>query len=260
MSTANLVVSYALVVLLVVRVVLALPPLRASDHDNFELTHRFGGWCALLLVWANTVLFVCGHRGGSSVAASLLSSPTIWMLVVTTASIASPRLWLRKVPVIVERPSAHVALVGFDGERPLIGSVRPISRHPLGEWHSFATIAPPGQSPSGYRMAVSRAGDWTGMFIDAAPEHVWVRGMPIAGMATVRALFTKVVFVATGSGIGPTMAHLLANAGPAQGQDAHSAFRAVLSVRSSTARHPAEDWGNPQREPLRREATVAKWT
>lgn len=209
-SAANLIVFYALVALLVVMVVMALPPLRASHHDNFERTHRFGGWAALLLVWANTVLFVSSPRAGSSITSSLLTAPPVWMLLLGTASIASPWLGLRKVSVTVERPSAHAALVGFDAERPLIGSVRPISRHPLGEWHSFATI----QSPGGYRMAVSRAGDWTGAFIDAAPGYVWVRGAPIAGMANVRSLFTKVVFVATGSGIGPTMAHLLADEGP----------------------------------------------
>jgi hypothetical protein len=33
-----------------------------------------------------------------------------------------------------------------------------ISRSPLREWHTFATVSTPGRS--GYRMLVSRAGDW----------------------------------------------------------------------------------------------------
>jgi ferredoxin-NADP reductase len=59
-------------------------------------------------------------------------------------------------------------------------------------------------------LAVSRAGDWTARFIDDPPRSVWVRGAPVAGIANVRTLFTRVVFVATGSGIGPTFGHLLA--------------------------------------------------
>jgi hypothetical protein len=211
----NVVVSYALLTLLVVIVVMALPPLRARAHDTFEMTHRFCGWAALVLVWANTVLFVSSQRGAASVASALLTAPTIWMLVVTTTSIALPWLLLRKVPVTIERPSSHVALVSFDhGVTPLVGSVRPISRNPLLGWHAFANIPAPGQSPGGYRMAVSRAGDWTGAFIDDPPSHVWVRGIPTAGMANVNKLFKKVVYVATGSGIGPTLAHLLANEVP----------------------------------------------
>jgi hypothetical protein len=63
-------------------------------------------------------------------------------------------------------------------------------------------------------MVVSRAGDWTGEFIDDTPTHVWVRGVPAVGVANVRRLFSKVVFVVTGSGSGPGLGHLLAAEGP----------------------------------------------
>lgn len=212
----NVVISVTLVTLFVVMVVMALPPLRARAHDRFEVTHRFCGWAALVLVWANTVLFVSSQRGDASLGTALLTAPTIWILVVTTTSAALPWLLLRKVLVTIERPSSHVALVGLDHEVvPFIGSVRPISRNPLLGWHTFANIPAPIQSPGGYRMAISRAGDWTGAFIDDPPSHVWVRGVPTAGMANVRKLFKKVVYVATGSGIGPMLAHLLANEVPA---------------------------------------------
>jgi hypothetical protein len=49
-----------------------------------------------------------------------------------------------------------------------------ISRSPLREWHAFATVSTPGRS--GYRLLVSRAGDWTSRFIDDPPSHLWVRG------------------------------------------------------------------------------------
>ncbi|MFI1396908.1 hypothetical protein [Streptomyces sp. NPDC020681] len=193
-GTGTFTVSCALVVVLVFMVVTALPPLRARLHDLFERTHRFGGWTALVLVWIQTALNV--------------SVPSLCVLGVLTVSIALPWLRLRRVPVTVERPSSHVALVHFDyGLTPWAGSATTMSRSPLFEWHSFANLPPVGGS--GFRLAVSRAGDWTGSFIDDAPSHVWVRGVPTAGVARIESLFKGVVYVATGSGIGPCMYHLL---------------------------------------------------
>jgi len=58
-------------------------------------------------------------------------------------------------------------------------------------------------------MVVSRAGGWTSKFIDDPPEHVWVRGIPTAGVANAKRLFKRVLYVTTGSGIGPALGHLL---------------------------------------------------
>ena len=58
-------------------------------------------------------------------------------------------------------------------------------------------------------MVVSRAGGWTGKFIDDPPAHVWVRGIPTAGVANAKRLFNRVLYVTTGSGIGPALGHLL---------------------------------------------------
>jgi len=82
-------------------------------------------------------------------------------------------------------------------------------------WHHFANV-PAAPGTGGYRMLVSRAGDWTAEFVDNPPTHVWVRGLPAVGVANVRKLFTKVVLVATGSGIGPLLGHLLDTSVPAQ--------------------------------------------
>jgi hypothetical protein len=68
----------------------------------------------------------------------------------------------------------------------------------------------------GYRMVVSRPCDWTSAFVDQPPTHVWVRGIPTMGVANVRKLFTKVVLVATGSGIGPMLGHLLDTSVPSR--------------------------------------------
>lgn len=208
-SVGLLVVSYALLALLAAIVLTARPGYRARRHDRFERMHRFGGWAALVLFWIQTVLFVQLDR------ASLLAAPQIWVLALVTFSVALPWLRLRKVPVEVTRPSNHVALARFNhGVTPFAGSSTAISRRPLWEWHSFANVPTPGEP--GFRLTVSRAGDWTGSFIDDMPTHVWVKGITTAGVANIETLFTKVVYVATGSGIGPVLPHLLARKVPSR--------------------------------------------
>ncbi|MGP3970435.1 hypothetical protein [Streptomyces sp. 6N223] len=198
-----LAVSCLLGALLVTMIVTALPPLRARHHDFFERAHRFGGWSVLLLFWAQTVL-VLRDRGEG-----LWSAPETWVLAVVTFSVALPWLRLRKVDVAIERPSSHVVLARFDhGVTPFAGSSTTISRSPLKEWHSFANVPSPGRS--GFRLTISRAGDWTASFIDDQPARVWVKGITTAGVANIETLFTKVIYVATGSGIGPCLPHLLA--------------------------------------------------
>jgi hypothetical protein len=209
-SAGLLVVSYALAVLLVAIVVMARPGYRARRHDRFERMHRFGGWTALGLFWTQTVLALRAEH-----PLSLLSAPQLWVLALLTASVALPWLRLRKVPVAITRPSNHVALARFDhGVTPFAGSSTAVSRRPLWEWHSFANVPAPGQS--GFRLTISRAGDWTGSFIDDAPAHLWVKGITTAGVANIETLFTKVVYVATGSGIGPVLPHLLARKVPSR--------------------------------------------
>lgn len=205
----TLTVSYALAALLAAMVVTALPGPRARRHDVFERTHRFAGWAVLVLLWAQTLLFA--RATGQDMA----TAPEVWVLAAITFSIALPWLRLRKVAVVLERPSSHVVLAGFDhGVTPFAGSSTAISRRPLLEWHSFANVPAPGRH--GFRLTISRAGDWTGSFIDDLPERVWVKGITTAGVANIETLFTKVIYVATGSGIGPCLPHLLAEQVPSR--------------------------------------------
>ena len=214
-STGTVVVSYLLLTILILMVITALPPLRSRFHDRFERTHRFGGWAALLLFWAQTLIFALDQRGDASPEGALISTPGFWMLFILTASIILPWLRLRKVKVDIERPSSHVALARFNhGVTPIAGSSTALSRNPLMEWHSFANVPAPGEE--GFRLTISRAGDWTGEFIDDMPSKVWVKGIPTAGVANIETLFKKVIYVATGSGIGPCLPHLLANEVPAR--------------------------------------------
>ena len=215
-SHAHALVVATIFTMLAVMVVTALPRLRAARHDRFEVTHRFCGWVALVLVWVNTMLFVNSGRDRESFLAAMLTAPSFWIVVLTAALAVWPWLLLRRVPISHEQTSSHAAIVKLDhGVTPPIGTTRPISRHPFVGWHHFANV-PAAPGTPGYRMVVSRAGDWTSAFVDEPPSHVWVRGIPTMGVANVRKLFSKVVLVATGSGIGPMLGHLLDTSVPSR--------------------------------------------
>jgi len=208
-NDASVFVALLVVCALVAICVLAVPSFRRKHHDAFEASHRFGTWTVLVLAWINALLLAALQTPTRSFGVALLTSPIFWMLVVSTGLAVWPWLLLRKVPITVERPSNHAAIVRLDhGYVPAVGTTRAISRHPLFGWHPFACVpAVPGEP--GYRMVVSRAGGWTSKFIDDPPEHVWVRGIPTAGVANAKRLFKRVLYVTTGSGIGPALGHLL---------------------------------------------------
>jgi hypothetical protein len=163
-----------------------------------------------------TVHLAVVGRGDAGALAAIATDWHVWVLTVLTASVAWPWLRLRRVPVTVLRPSSHAAIVHFDyGVRPSFASGVGISLSPLREWHAFATVTTPGRP--GYRVLISRAGDWTGRFIDDPPSHVWVRGVPVvAPMATVATMYERVVYLVTGSGIGPCLGQILADRVPAR--------------------------------------------
>jgi hypothetical protein len=189
-------------ILLGIMMVAALPVVRAKHHNQFELVARFGGWASIALFWLQTIML--GQVFSASGA----------LLLPVTFSVALPWLRLKKVRVDLLVPSNHVALAKFNyGVTPFAGSSTDLSRNPLLEWHSFANVPSPGED--GFRLTISRAGDWTGRLIDEKPTHLWVKGIPTAGVGNVEKLFKKVVWVATGSGIGPCLPHLLSGQVPA---------------------------------------------
>ncbi|OEK08687.1 hypothetical protein A8C32_02815 [Flavivirga aquatica] len=212
-SLGLVVVTNSILLILVVMVIMALPKNRSKKHNRFELTHRFGGWTALILFWVQILLFVGLQKGEQSYSEALISSLGFWLLIAITISIAIPWLYLKKVEIQVVNPSSHVVLVNFNyGVTPFAGSSTAISRSPLKEWHSFANVPSPGKE--GFRLTISRAGDWTGTLIDDLPSHVWIKGIPTAGVGNIEKLFKRVVWIATGSGIGPCIPHLLSNEVP----------------------------------------------
>ena len=208
-SPITLGLNYGLAAILAAIMIMAQSSLRARFHNSFERVHRFGGWTALVLFWVSTVTFTNDIRGDLPLGEALIGSAGFWLLTALTISILMPWLNLKRVPIEVTKPSNHAAIVRFNyGDTPFPGSSNAISRNPLLEWHSFANIPTPGED--GYRLIISRAGDWTGRFIDDTPSHVWVKGITTSGVARIETLFKRVVYIATGSGIGPVMPHLLA--------------------------------------------------
>jgi hypothetical protein len=203
-SWATLGLSGAMVALMIVMIVTAIGPLRQKFHNRFEHVHRFAGWTLLALFWGHNLAMAHDAQ------VTFVGSTSFWLLSLITLSILSPWLTLKKVAIDVEKPSNHAVVVRFDyGDTPFPGSSNALSLSPLREWHSFANIPTPGQD--GYRLVISRAGDWTGRFIDNPPSHVWVKGITTSGVARIEVLFRKVVYVGTGSGIGPILPHLLAH-------------------------------------------------
>ncbi|MGB3317228.1 MAG: hypothetical protein WBB85_22805 [Albidovulum sp.] len=206
-SDLTLGLSATMLGLMTVMIVTALGPIRARFHNLFEKVHRFVGWTVLGLFWAQTIS-ITRDMGGA-----LTETPAFWALSLITLSVASPWMTLKRVRVDTVKPSDHAVLARFDyGDTPFPGSSNAISLTPFGEYHSFANIPEP--DTSGYRLAISRAGDWTGRFIDTPPSHVWVKGITTSGVARIEVLFRKVVYVGTGSGIGPILPHLLAGEVP----------------------------------------------
>lgn len=207
-STSLLWTSTLLSALLVFIIIMAIPRIRAKHHNNFEKSHRFGGWAALVLFWTQTILIIKEQAVGQNMSDALFGSLSFWLLALITFSIALPWLRLKKVKVDLVRPSNHVVLARFNyGVTPFAGSSTAISRNPLMEWHSFANVPEPGRD--GYRLTISRSGDWTGRLIDDLPGHLWVKGITTAGVGNIDKLFKRVIWVATGSGIGPCLPHLL---------------------------------------------------
>ncbi|EJC71643.1 hypothetical protein Rleg10DRAFT_0012 [Rhizobium leguminosarum bv. trifolii WSM2012] len=202
-SDLTLGLTGVMLALMIFIIMCALPKIRARNHNRFQTTHRFGGWILLALFWAQTMSLA------HDFALSPLEQPATWALTLITLSVISPWLTLKRVKVEIVKPSGHAVAARFNyGDTPFPGSSNAISHTPFGEYHAFANVPKPGES--GYRLIISRAGDWTGAFIDNPPSYVWVKGITTSGVARIEVLFKKVVYVGTGSGIGPILPHLFA--------------------------------------------------
>ncbi|KDN42885.1 hypothetical protein RSAG8_06411, partial [Rhizoctonia solani AG-8 WAC10335] len=201
-SIATVVITYLVLSLLLTMIWFAYPKKRSTAHDNFERTHRFFGWAATALVWAQIILLTNDYKSPEvSLARALRTNASFWMICVITLAIISSWLRLRKVNVRSVVLSNHAIRLYFDYTTPKTGHFVRVSKSPLMEWHSFATIQEP--DTPGFSLVVSRAGDWTGETIENPPTQLWVRGVPTYGVLRIVPLFRRIIIVATGSGIGP---------------------------------------------------------
>lgn len=200
-SPAVMTTTYILLVLLICIVITAYPPFRFSSHNTFENFHRWGGWFALAIFWAELVLFI--HAQTSHIGPALVRQPALYFLLISSLHAILPWLRLHKLHITPEKLSNHAIRLHFSDPVPLFVGLR-ISDAPLKEWHSFACI--PARSGPGGSVLVSNAGDWTKKTIQNPKPYYWVKGVPVTGVLCMARVFQKVIVVTTGSGIGPCLA------------------------------------------------------
>ena len=193
--------------LLVSICVTAYPRFRILFHDSFEMIHRFVGWTAILLFWAQLMVLMDFERrslpGQPSLGSMLVVNPSFWLLLAVSVFIIAPWLQLRQVGVHPEFLSDHAIRLHFTYTNLALCCAPRFSDRPLREWHAFAGI--PARTGSGFSIVVSNAGDWTKRIIQDPPTHLWTRGFPTKGVLNIAQIFNSVVLVATGSGIGPIL-------------------------------------------------------
>lgn len=232
-STAVLVIAYAVLVLLALMIAVAYPQFRIVRHDWFELTHRFSSWATMLLVWALVLAVAAAGEEQASMGAFLATAPAFWMLLLSTAAIIHPWLLLRRVEVVPEPLSPHAVRLHFAHAAVAFGQGLSVSQHPLRDWHSFAAFPDRHDSPgTRFSLLVSKAGDWTAAAVARPPRRLWTRGVPVHGFGYVLKLFPRVVLVTTGSGIGPCLSFVAAEAG-------RPAVRVIWQARAPAATYGA---------------------
>jgi hypothetical protein len=205
---AVVVLSYIILVLLLVIIAVTHPTFRTKHHDYFELIHRFSGWVVVALFLALLLLFAEEARRAEhlSLGEYVIRLPAFWFLMVTIAAIIHPWLLLRKVRVTSEVLSKHAIRLHLHHTTTTFGLGMQLSKHPLRDWHGFATFPDPGGKS--FSCLISKAGDWTADTIQNPPTHLWKRGVLIFGFGYVMRLFRKIIVVTTGSGIGPCLSFL----------------------------------------------------
>lgn len=98
------------------------------------MTHRFGGWTCLILLWVQTFLATKDLNPGVAPSKAYLNSPPVWLLTIATAAIIFPWLFLRKVSVRSEVLSNHAVRLWFDYTTPVVGTAVRLAERPLVDW------------------------------------------------------------------------------------------------------------------------------
>lgn len=203
-------ISGLMIFLFAILIGFAHPTVRAKYHNQWEMSHRFGGWTAIAATWTQVVILLVAiaRQESRNFGLVLISSPAFWFLTATTAAIVYPWLRLRRREFTAEKMSNHAVRLHFKHQRRLTACVGcKLSDVPLLENHGFATIPEP-NGAKGYSVIVAKAGDWTKKLAENPPKYLWMRGAPTIGVVRVAHLFRRIIIVATGSGIGPCLSFL----------------------------------------------------
>lgn len=192
-------------------IVMAYPTIRSRYHDWWELSHRFAGWTAILVIWTQTVIaaWPIADILDTNVGMILVTTPAFWFLLATSCMIIYPWTRLRRREVVVEPLSERATRLRFNNRKVTSCVGTRLANSPLMENHAFATIPNP-DNKMGYSVIISNAGDWTSKIIANPPSHIWMRGAHTMGVSRIGLLFKPVILAATGSGIGPTLSFLQA--------------------------------------------------
>ncbi|KAK9450862.1 uncharacterized protein V1518DRAFT_411894 [Limtongia smithiae] len=205
--------SYTVLVALLFIIISAYPTIRMKYHDWFERIHRFATWIAVMLLWCLVMVLVDSssilHQ--RSFGKELIHWPPFWFLIILSCLLAYPWLYLRRRRVGAEILSSHATRLHFDYQRMSLCQGIKISANPLLGWHAFATLPEPGGE--GFSCIVSGIGDWSEKDVEQGVE-LWTRGLPVHGVLRIATIFSRVILVATGSGIGPCLSLLMSHSIP----------------------------------------------
>lgn len=200
--------SYIILSLLVLISIFAHPFLRQKLHDYFEATHRFAGWAAIALFWAQVILsahYTTISSPYTTLGTSLATNPPFYCLLIITACIIYPWTRLRNHTPRIEPLSPHALRLHFNHTNLSYCQGVRLTDAPLKENHAFAAIPNKPSEGKGFSVVISNAGDWTKKIITTPPSTIYIKGAPVYGVLRVAAVFSPVVIVATGSGIGPCL-------------------------------------------------------
>lgn len=225
-SVGPIILTYIILALLLSIIIVAYPGFRFKKHDYFELTHRFTGWLVVALFIVLLMIFVdeASAAEGRPMGIFLIELPAFWFLMIVVLAIIQPWVRLRKIKITPEHLSPHAVRLHFSHTQTAFGKGISLSRHPLRDWHSFATFPDPESNGKSFSSLVSKAGDWTSACIKEQPTHLWKRGMLIYGFAYAMRVYKRVLVVTTGSGIGPCLSFL--------GDDHRPSLRVIWQTRA----------------------------
>lgn len=190
---------------------------RHTCHNRFEVIHRYGGWSALailvILVLRDVAASLPQGAGVDDVASAPLAGLLpVLLLMALVALVVHPWLGVRRLPCEVLGVTGDVVVLALPGKRSLGEYVR-VSRGGK-EWHAFAVASTGSEGPGRFSLVIRRAGDWTERLgrdaaSDGRPTHLLVRRMRGCGFMYHARTYERVLFVATGAGIGPVLPYLV---------------------------------------------------